>query len=344
MVDLSIVLISRNQEWNIARLIESVLAATARVASKEIVLVDSASSDKTIEIAQHYPISILRLRPGQRLTSHAGRYVGTRFTSGDYVLFLDGDMALCPGWLERALAVMRDQPDVAAITGHWYDYPRADGTAGSPNPAQLKLADRDTDVSRVGGAAMYRRSVLEQVGTFNPYFYSDGEPELCVRIRHAGYRILRLGSPIAFHYSDPVEAISTLIARWKRNLWLGMGQSMRYHLGTPLFIPYVRERGYGCVPIVVLVVGLLSFLWALAMREWLWLGLWASGLCVIVIGDALRKRSLYRALYSLVNRLLVVDGTLRGFLIPPGNPATYRGKFDVIQQVRLTRDAVEGDR
>ena len=63
----------------------------------------------------------------------------------------------------------------------------------------------------VGGAAMYRRSTLEEVGPFNPWMHSDGEPELCVRIRHAGYRILKLGHPIAYHYSDPDGIISTAV-------------------------------------------------------------------------------------------------------------------------------------
>src|SRR5215469_3560219 len=60
MVELSVVLITKNQAWNIARLIESVLDATSSVLSKEIILVDSASTDQTVEIAGRYPVTILR--------------------------------------------------------------------------------------------------------------------------------------------------------------------------------------------------------------------------------------------------------------------------------------------
>jgi glycosyltransferase involved in cell wall biosynthesis len=91
MTELSVVLISKNQEWNIARLVESVLKETDRLPAREIVLVDSASTDRTIEIAAQYPISVLRLCPKQRLTAAAGRYVGTKQTRGGLVLFLDGD-------------------------------------------------------------------------------------------------------------------------------------------------------------------------------------------------------------------------------------------------------------
>ena|SRR5713226_363525 len=94
MTELSVVLISKNQAWNISRLIESVLQATSSVPSKEIILVDSASTDETVERASRYPISILRLQPGQRLSPAIGRFVGYKQTQGEYVLFLDGDTEL----------------------------------------------------------------------------------------------------------------------------------------------------------------------------------------------------------------------------------------------------------
>ena len=97
MTELSVVLISKNQEWNIARLVESVLRETDALPSREIVLVDSASTDRTTEIAARYPIAVLKLCPEQRLTAAAGRYVGYKRTTGDLVLFLDGDMELVRG-------------------------------------------------------------------------------------------------------------------------------------------------------------------------------------------------------------------------------------------------------
>ena len=228
MIELSVVLISKNQEWNIARLVESVLRETDPLPAREIVLVDSASTDRTTEIAARYPIAVLKLYPEQRLTAAAGRYVGYKRTTGDLVLFLDGDMELCEGWLDQALGVMHSRPDVAVVCGRVIDRPSALQT---PTVEHLEALDTDAagiDVRHGGGAAMYRRSVLERVGTFNPYLYSDEEPELCLRIRHAGYRVLRLPRPIVFHYSAPADAFSTLLGRRSRNLWLGYGQNIRY--------------------------------------------------------------------------------------------------------------------
>ena len=327
----SVVLISRNQAWNISRLIESVLDGTGGIQAREIVLVDSASSDGTVEIARRYPIKILRLSPTQPLTPAAGRYVAYERTSGDLILFLDGDMEMCSGWLGKATVIAETEPAVAVVTGRLVDLPKATIGNNMTSFGSTTTGDLAVEVSQTGGAAMFRRSVLDEVGTFNPYLHSDEEPELCLRIRHAGYRIVSLEHPIARHYSDPGNAISTLVGRWRRNLWLGMGQSMRYHLGTELFWLYVKERGYGCLPGVAILTGVVSFVVSVLTRQWIWSGVWSSLLFVAIVALIVRKGSLYSAAFSLLQRLIVLDGTLRGFLIKPMPPDTYPCRVDTIQ-------------
>lgn len=334
MTELSVVLISKNQEWNIARLVESVLKETDYLPAREIVLVDSASTDRTTEIAARYPISVLKLYPEQRLTAAAGRYVGYKQTTGDLVLFLDGDMELCEGWLNQAIVVMHSRSDVAVITGKVIDRPKAFNTQTVEHIEALSTDTAGVEVRQGGGAAMYRHSVLEQVGTFNPYLYSDEEPELCLRIRHAGYRVLRLPHPIANHYSAPTDALSTLLDRRSRNLWLGFGQNIRYFFGSPLLWPYLRERGWALAPALLLCLGLLAVAALGLTGNWGWLGLWGAFLALLTIGIAIRKRSLKRALFTLLQRLLILDGTIRGLSLKPYDPAGFPGRYDVIQLIR----------
>jgi GT2 family glycosyltransferase len=293
--------------------------------------VDSASKDRTTKIAARYPISVLKLRPEQRLTAAAGRHVGYKWTTGDLVLFLDGDMELCAGWLDQALGVMQSRSDVAVITGKVIDLPKALQT---PTTEHVETLDKDATgvyVRQGGGAAMYRRSVLERVGTFNPYLYSDEEPELCLRIRHAGYRVFQLPHPIAFHYSAPAEALSTFLGKWNHNLWLGYGQNIRYFFGSPLLWIYLKERGWAVLPALILSFGMLAMVASGLTGHWGWLGLWGALVIMLAIGIAIRKRSLKRALLSLLRRLLVLDGTVRGLLLKAHDPAGYPGRYDVIQ-------------
>ncbi len=327
MHDMAVVLISKNQEWNIPRLIESVLKETVDQGLVEVILVDSASTDKTIEFAKPYPIQIVQLHADQRLTAAAGRYTGMRHTSAEFVLFLDGDMQLCPGWLDRAFTLMDTRPEVAVIAGQVIDVPKnshVDMTAIPDSGDDVAI----TLIRNTGGAAMYRRSVLDQVGAFNPYLYSDEEPELCIRIRHAGHQIVRIETPIVYHHTDPRGEIQTVIGRWRRNLYLGAGQNLRHHLSSDILWPYLRERGYGIIPGAGLLVGIISFVWALVSGKWLWFGAWVLFFVSTIALYAGRERSISRGIARILERLFIADGTLRGFLLRPQTQETSPIRFD----------------
>jgi glycosyltransferase involved in cell wall biosynthesis len=330
MTTFSIVLISRNQAWNIERLIDSVLQGTATVRVREIVLVDSASTDKTVALATCYPVRVLQLQPEQPLSPAAGRYVGSQHVHGEWILFLDGDMELCPGWIERALRVIQARPDVAVVTGPLIDVLPTTPPEQKPS-LPLTTDGRPNEVTVACGAALYRRSVLEAVGTFNPHLCSEEEPELCLRVRHAGFRVVELSYPIAYHYSQPGDAFSTLLRRWKANLYLGDGQVLRYHLRSPMLWTYLRERGYVCLPALALGIGVGSALWALHSQSYSFLIVWFLLLSVMIIGDAYRKRSFVRTAFSVLHRLIIVDGTIRGFFRSPLPPESYPSKLLVVK-------------
>jgi glycosyltransferase involved in cell wall biosynthesis len=333
MTDLSVVLISKDQDWNIGRLIESVLAETGAFNSNEILLVDSASSDATIHIAAKYPINIIQLQADQRLTAAAGRFVGYNNTTGELILFLDGDMALCKGWLKKAITVMHQRKNVAVVSGTLIEVSKSAEADVERILQQTDFTKQIKEVLHGGGAAIYRREVLEQVGTFNPYLYSDEEPELCIRIRHAGYRIFKLDYPVAFHYSGAPDNLMTLLTRWRRNLYLGSGQNLRYLMGTDYLMTYMKERGHGFIPGLGLLLGLVSFFGSLTTHQWHWFGIWLALLGVFISADAYRKHSLYRTFSSLLKRLFIFHGTVKGFLLTTLDPDSHPIRFDVIKQL-----------
>jgi glycosyltransferase involved in cell wall biosynthesis len=338
-MELSIVLISKNQAWNIGRLIESVLQATSSIANREIILVDSASTDETAELAGFYPISVLRLRPGP-LTPAAGRYIGYKRAHGEFVLFLDGDMELLQGWMEDALRAMRRAPQAGVMmSSQVIDLLPPAANEKTPPPERVRISP-PKEVSQAsfvaGGAALYRRSVLEQVGTFNPHLKSDEEPELCLRIRHAGYRILLLDYPIVRHYTIAQETLAGLLGRRRRKFLMGVGQCARYHIGSKLLWPYIRERGMWTLTAALWLAAWLGVLfWSLVTRSFVWMSLWIFLLALPVAGAAWRKRSLRRAMLSVFHRLLMVEGLLRGFLTKPLPPESFPQNAEVIRDFRF---------
>jgi hypothetical protein len=233
--------------------------------------------------------------------------------------------------LDKAIQYVREHPDVAAVTGELVELPEASGPDDKP-PLVDRVDCSASEVAHSGGAALYRRSVLEEVGSFNPFLYSDEEPDLCIRIRCAGYQVVQLHHPVAYHYSDPGNRLSTQIERWRRNLFLGAGQNIRYHLGSDILWPYLWERGYGVLPVLGLATGAVSLLWALASGQWLWFALWAALLGMLVGIDAFRKHSLHQAVFSLLLRILIADGTIRGFLLRPVPPSSYPGSYERIRR------------
>lgn len=100
---LSIVIISRNEERFIRRSIESVLEASEYIENKEIILVDSASIDGTLEIAQRYPIKIIRIDNSAPLSPAAGRHIGFLYSKGEYIHFQDGDSILDKEWFKNSI-------------------------------------------------------------------------------------------------------------------------------------------------------------------------------------------------------------------------------------------------
>ena len=94
MVFLSVIIVTKNEERNISRCIKSVLSYTRNIEYVEIILVDSCSTDSTVEIAKQYPIDIIQLGKDWPHSPSAGRFTGVNNTSGKYVLIIDGDKSV----------------------------------------------------------------------------------------------------------------------------------------------------------------------------------------------------------------------------------------------------------
>jgi glycosyltransferase involved in cell wall biosynthesis len=338
---LSVIIITKNLAWNIARLIESVLRETP--AGTQIIVVDSASTDRTVEIARMYGVTVVQLSPHQRLTAAAGRFVGQQHARGKYLFFLDGDMALRPGWLPLGLAALQRDPKLAAVCGTLTDVdpvPVEDGElAHRPaRAAALTAADASVELPAIdavahgGGAALYRAEALTQAGGWNPALYSDEEPELCLRIRANGGWIGRMRVPMVLHFSRPYTSISNDFARAKRKLYLGYGQNLRNKLGTPHFWPYVQERGnHGLSFLLIGALGVCAIIAGLATGTWLLLAAWLLLQALIIVAYTLKKRSAYLGIGAYIHRILCADGTLRGFFLDSlDHLRGYSPRFKVI--------------
>ncbi|ACO32105.1 MAG TPA: glycosyltransferase family 2 protein [Acidobacterium sp.] len=196
LATLSVVIIGRNEGPRLGRCLDSVRAMQAWPGPVEMIYVDSGSTDNSLAVAEAAGAHVIALQP-ERPTAALGRNAGWRAASGEYILFLDGDTVLHPEFAAAALAELRQHAEVAAVCGHRREM--------HPNQSiYTRVFDLDwifplgEDIF-FGGDVLIRRAALEAAGGYDPALIAGEEPELCGRLRAAGWKILRIDHPMTGH-------------------------------------------------------------------------------------------------------------------------------------------------
>jgi glycosyltransferase involved in cell wall biosynthesis len=230
---ISIVIPAKNEEAMIAQCIEGALKALMNIKDWEIILVDSYSTDKTVEIAKNYPIKILRLKKEWFKSPHAGRYIGSINSSGRFIFFLDADMIVAEGWIETALDTLQKDKNLAGVTGVMFDV--------FPNEKLSKRHRIKHPLGYVGympGPSIYKREILFGVRHFNPFLKGNGEKEFGFRILEKGYKQLRLDIPICYHRRKEYNLDE---AYEKASYFIGVGQFLRLHFNSRNLIEAITK-------------------------------------------------------------------------------------------------------
>ncbi|MEY4762719.1 MAG: hypothetical protein RLZZ200_2575 [Pseudomonadota bacterium] len=205
---LSVVVIGRNEGERLMACLRSVLAMDFPREQTEVIYVDSGSTDGSALRASGLGATVIEVRP-ERPSAALGRNAGWRAARGQFVLFLDGDTLLAPGFVNRALQEFAAS-DVAIVWGHRREI----------DPGQsvyVRVLDLDWvyapgETAFCGGDALMRREVLEAVGGFDDTLIAGEEPEMCRRIRAAGWRIQHIDAPMTGHDL----AVRSFKAWWRR--------------------------------------------------------------------------------------------------------------------------------
>ena len=238
-IDISVVVIGRNEGARLSRCLESVRQADWQGLRWELLYVDSHSGDGSPEAARRLGAQVLSLGD-QPPCAAAGRNIGWRAARGAQVLFLDGDTQLDPHFVARARAVLNAEPRLVAVWGHRRE----------SHPEQsiyTRVLDLDWvfapgRVDYFGGDALVRRQALADVGGFDDTLVAGEEPELCRRLRAAGWQIEHIDAPMTRHDL----AITTARAWWKRAERAGLAYAQvaaRYaHTPDPLWQAEARRN------------------------------------------------------------------------------------------------------
>jgi len=258
-VEVSIVVIARNEEDYIERSLEAVMRESETV-SAEVVFVDCGSTDRTCAIATSFPVRIVRMNPESILTASAARRLGSLNSTGELIAFVDGDCVLESGWLKYAVGFFEQDLLLAGVSGALTEVTSESGTSRSQKTVWFDVdGSSPKEASRLSGNAVYRRAAVDLVGGFNPYVRSLEEVDLCCRLRKAGYQLLYLPRKVATHYTEPRWTWHSIWRRYRQGAFNGYGQVLRSSVRNRFFMSYVKEERRVFMFLCAIVLGLLFF-------------------------------------------------------------------------------------
>ncbi|MBP8000226.1 MAG: glycosyltransferase family 2 protein [Chloroflexi bacterium] len=185
------------------------------VSDFEVLLVDNGSTDGSQAYLRAEFPEVRLIELGRNFGFTGACNAGFAAATSPILILLNNDTETDPHWLANILDGFARHPEVGSIASrmmlfdrrdHFHtagDFVRLDGTPGNRGVWQKDEGQYDreeTVFSACGGAAAYRREVLEHVGYLDDaYFFSCEDVDLGWRINLAGWRVLYLPTAIVYH-------------------------------------------------------------------------------------------------------------------------------------------------
>lgn len=204
---IGVVVIGRNEGERLERCLASLLGTADKV-----VYVDSGSTDGSVQMAQGLGVEVVVLDMTLPFTAARARNEGFQCLQQllpeiGYVQFVDGDCEVAVGWLAKAQAFLHEHPAVAVVCGRRRErFPQ--------RSIYNRLCDLEWDTpigeaKACGGDALMRADAFAAEAGFRADLIAGEEPELCVRLRAAGWKVWRLDVEMTLH-----DAAMTRFNQW----------------------------------------------------------------------------------------------------------------------------------
>jgi glycosyltransferase involved in cell wall biosynthesis len=239
----------------------------------EILIIDDGSTDESVQVAERYPVRLIRHSVNQGLAS--ARNTAIAATTADILVFMDVD-AYADRELLTTLMTGYDAADIGGVGGQGievniqtiYDrWRRVHASQGyGPRP-------RERCPFLFGLCMSFRVEALRHVGGFNPVFHTNSEDvDIGYRLNDIGYRLRYLPQAKVYHQrtDDRASLLRTMTtwytaayyAKWinHRRPWTLFVGSLRRLITDPLFDlliahdPTLARISFtiGCVKLVAL--------------------------------------------------------------------------------------------
>jgi GT2 family glycosyltransferase len=204
--------------WNGERLLNLCLSSLRGQSFKdfETVLADNGSTDNSVEfVAQNFPeVTVVRLEENRGFSTAVNAGIKAS-SNAEHVALLNNDTEVDPGWLEALVRAAERHPEAGLFASKLVDFDdrrvldgagdalRKSGLPYRIGHGEIDRGQFDREVFVFGacaGAALYRRSLFDEIGLFDEDFFSYCEDgDISFRAQLAGYRCVYVPGSVVYH-------------------------------------------------------------------------------------------------------------------------------------------------
>jgi O-antigen biosynthesis protein len=228
MIDLSIIIVNYNVKEFLLNLLESIRKAAKNI-SMEIIVVDNASDDGSIEILTKKFKNVKLIANKKNVGFGAANNQAMEIAKGKYFLLINPDTIVREDTLTKMIEFFEETPNVGiagckvlnpdgtlqlacrrSFPGPWTSFTKVTGLSKLfPNSrlfARYNLTylneDETYEVDAISGAfMMMKKEAYEKIGGFDEQFFMYGEDlDLCYRTQKACYKVFYVNSTEIIHY------------------------------------------------------------------------------------------------------------------------------------------------
>ena len=206
---IGIIIIGRNEGDRLQRCFDSLPVTVSAV------YVDSGSSDSSVALAGRNGIAVVQLGAPPNHTAARARNAGLEWhrlkcPGLSYVMLIDGDCQLAPGWLAVASRALDENADFGLVFGRRREQ-------NPQNSIYNRLCDLEWDrpvgeALTAGGDVFCRMGAITAIGGYRGSMIAGEDPDMAWRLRADGWKIHRLDADMTVHDA----AIHRFSQWWRR--------------------------------------------------------------------------------------------------------------------------------
>jgi len=189
-IKVSIVVLSYNRIDRLPECLQTIAELIS--AEVEVIVVDNASSDGSVEFVQKNHPDCRLIVNSENLGVSRGRNVGFQAVMGDYIIYLDDDSIAPTDIVEKTVTFFRAHPECGVIAYAVMD--------GHENQLSNGADHGDQLLNYHGAGHAFRRDVLVKINYLDEkLFFGAEEVESSIRVYKAGFSILFYNGVVIQH-------------------------------------------------------------------------------------------------------------------------------------------------